>query len=291
MRAQPSLGAGPRPLTGATQQYHALWAWLFIRRTKAIKDKAAELGITDPKEMDGLGALTREKKAKDLTRSQLHDIWWQRLAPAEKAFLDALKMRQTRSQEMGLSAEAGFTPLKTLLGQSNTAILALESSPFVVQPKNDREAVAFAVEHIFERQSVVSERELITEALQWGYGLATVDGVKQAVKEMPLIRVEKGGQTLLTTAEVLAEEKRIVRECQLGKNGYAPIFADWRIQDKQLNPQQREAVLSVLNSRDFITGISGKGRAKLLCCMRPNAALMRRGKSCLSLLQHQRPRG
>ena len=89
----------------------------------------------------------------------------------------------------------------------------------------------------------------------------------------------------------MAEEKRIVRECQLGKNGYAPIFADWRIQDKQLNPQQREAVLSVLNSRDFITGISGKGRAKLLCCMRPNAALMRRGKSCLSLLQHQRPRG
>jgi hypothetical protein len=30
MIAQPSLGAGPRPLPGAPQQYHALWAWLFI---------------------------------------------------------------------------------------------------------------------------------------------------------------------------------------------------------------------------------------------------------------------
>ena len=30
MRAQPSLGAGPRPLTGATQQYHALRGGSFL---------------------------------------------------------------------------------------------------------------------------------------------------------------------------------------------------------------------------------------------------------------------
>jgi conjugative relaxase-like TrwC/TraI family protein len=239
----------------------------FSRRTKAIKDKAKELGITDAKDMDGLGALTREKKAKELSKTELHAIWWQRLTPEEKTILGSLKTRLLRSPEMQLSPDLARVPLKDFLGTSNTAIPVLDNTPFVVQPKNDREAVAFAIEHLFERKSVVTERELITEALQWGYGMATVEGVKNAAKDFPLIRVEKDGRTLLTTREVLAEEKRLIRECKNGKENYPPLHLDWQIQNEQLNEQQRAAVLSVMRSRDFITGIAGKagtGKTTLL---------------------------
>jgi len=41
------LGAGPWPLTGATWQYHALWAWLFIEDVFALlADQAAETADT-----------------------------------------------------------------------------------------------------------------------------------------------------------------------------------------------------------------------------------------------------
>jgi len=226
----------------------------FSRRTRTIQEKAAELGITDPQKMDALGAMTREKKIKELTKSQLHEIWWGRLTPSEKAWLDGLGMRQTRVIEA--------SSLKELLGQSPVAL-----NIQTVQPKNNREAVAFAVEHVFERKSVVSERELITEALRWGYGLVTVDGVRKSVKEFSLLRIDSNGETLLTTHEVLAEERRILLECKSGKSVYPAINPNWQIQDKQLNAQQQAAVMSVLRSQDFITGIAGKagtGKTTLL---------------------------
>lgn len=239
----------------------------FSRRTKAIQAKAKELGITDPKLLDGLGALTREKKAKDLSKTELHAIWWQRLTPEEKTILEGLKKGLTRSPANELSPERSFEQSSALLGKSGTVLEVLGVPGPMVEPMDSREAVAFALEHIFERQSVVSERELITEALRWGYGVATVNGVKAVVKEVPMIRIQRDGQTLLTTSEVLAEEKRIVRECKQGREKYPPLFPGWRIQDEKLNSQQQEAVHSVLNSRDFITGISGKsgtGKTTLL---------------------------
>ena len=234
----------------------------FSNRTKIIQAEARRRGYTTAAEKDGLAALTREKKAKDLTKSELHALWWARLTPEEKTALEGLKTRLTRSPEPVLTPEAPLARSKEFLGRSGAALEVLR-----VAPQNDREAVAFALEHIFERASVVSEKDLLAEALQWGFGRATVEGVKAAVKAFPLIRVERAGRTLLTTAEVLAEEQRIVSRCLQGKGKLRALDPAWRIQDESLNPQQREAVLHVLRSRDFITGISGKagtGKTTLL---------------------------
>ena len=135
------------------------------------------------------------------------------------------------------------------------------------EPRQAHKAVAFALEHLFERRSVVDARELVTEALKWGYGRVTVEGVQAAVKEFPLIRVEKNGRELITTREVLREEQRITTRCQAGKGKLAALNPDWAIEDRRLNPQQRAAVFHVLHSRDLITGISGKagtGKTTLL---------------------------
>ncbi len=212
----------------------------FSRRSEVVKTKEKELGDLTAKERDGLAALTREKKAKDLSKTELHALWWERLSPEDTNELNALgaHLERRRYQEL-------VKP----------------------EPKQNKEAVAFALEHIFERASVVSERELITEALKWGYGRATLAGVRAEVNSLPLIRVEHNGQKLLTTPEVLKEEKRIVERCQRGKGKYPTLHSYWHIQDKALNAQQKEAVFHVLRSRDFITGIAGKagtGKTTLL---------------------------
>jgi len=104
----------------------------------------------------------------------------------------------------------------------------------------------------------VTEKQLMAEALNsFCVGKATLAGIRQAVKEAPLIRREWNGRMFVTTERVLAEEKRIAGKCLAGKGKYEPMNEFWKIEDKTLNDQQQNAVRHVLNSTDFITGIAG----------------------------------
>jgi len=129
----------------------------------------------------------------------------------------------------------------------------------VVPPEHDRRAVAFAIQHLFERQSMVSEIQLIGESLaNWNLGRATVAGVKQAIKETPLLYAERDDKVFVTTPEVLAEEQRLIQHCLAGQGRYEQFNEFWRIEDETLTEQQRAAVQHILNSRDFVVGICGK---------------------------------
>jgi ATP-dependent exoDNAse (exonuclease V) alpha subunit len=71
----------------------------------------------------------------------------------------------------------------------------------------------------------------------------------------------------LTTEEIRAEERRIIEGCRNGLGQFEPMNPNWKIEDENLKEQQREAVGHVLNSRDWIVGISGKagtGKTTLL---------------------------
>lgn len=235
----------------------------FSNRMKRVKDEAEKRGLTTAAEMDGLAALTREGKMKDKTRSELREIWWQRLTPEDKKAFEGIRTRLMRNPQMASTAKMSPEQVWQFLGRSD-----ITKPPILAnQSKIDHRAVAFALEHVFERASVVSEQELVTEALQWGYGEATIEGVWAAVRQFPLLRVESHGETLLTTSEILAEEKRIIREARKGKGIFPPLRAIWQIHDQRLNDQQRDAVMHILHSEDFITGISGKagtGKTTLL---------------------------
>jgi hypothetical protein len=138
----------------------------------------------------------------------------------------------------------------------------------VVVTDHDRRAVVLAMEHLFERASTVTERQLIAEASRnWCIAKTTLEGIKQAVAEAPLLRRELNGRVLVTTPWVLAEEQRIAEVCRNGRLQKEPMNDNWKIEDESLNGQQRKAVLHVLNSRDLVTGISGKagtGKTTLL---------------------------
>jgi conjugative relaxase-like TrwC/TraI family protein len=219
----------------------------FSKRTAVILKRAEELGITDPKELAQLGAKTRKRKNHEMSQRELHENWWAQLTPEDKRQLDAAGRH--RQQELAMQQE-GIAFTQTRGGKSAAA---------VTEPsREDLRAVKFAVEHLFERQSVVFEKELITEALQWGYGKATLAGVTLAVKEWTLIRGQRQEQTVMTTKEVLNEENRIVERCKNGKNTLPSLNANWEIQDQRLGAQQRDAVFHIIRSHDFITGVVGK---------------------------------
>jgi conjugative relaxase-like TrwC/TraI family protein len=57
----------------------------FSRRTHQINQAAEKRGITDPRDKDKLGALTRERKRKDATMPELRARWRERLTDDERA--------------------------------------------------------------------------------------------------------------------------------------------------------------------------------------------------------------
>ncbi len=105
----------------------------FSRRTSLIEEKAKEKGITDAKKKAELGASTRERKQKDMTFDGLRSMWTGRMSPEELA-----------------SVEKAAASIGSKARKENEHAI--------------REAVDLAVEHTFERKSVLPERQLFAAA-------------------------------------------------------------------------------------------------------------------------------
>ncbi len=274
----------------------------FSRRTKTIEEYAQQHGITDPVLKAQLGVMTRERKSKDLAISEIEPFWWANLTPAEEKALNDAGALLARSRASELSRQLAGKPIKgaalvageatasrMALGQKDEAWAKARGKPArdgqrmsmneatrppasVTYPikvtDHDRRAVALAMEHLFERNSVVSELQLKGEALRmFSLQKATPEGIDQVVANAPLIRKERDGRMLVTTAEVLAEENRIADQCLFGQGRSEPINEFWKIRDEELTAEQQNAVSHVLNSRDFITGIAGNpgvGKTRIL---------------------------
>jgi conjugative relaxase-like TrwC/TraI family protein len=207
----------------------------YSRRTAKIEKVAKEKGIVDPKEKDKLGAKTRAKKDSTLTWDELRQAWRDRLTPEELQAIASVHSRVQRPEAL---------------------------------PSRDAAAVAFAVAHCFEKESVVSEKQLQAEALRRGLGAVTVDGIRQAMEKQNLIVREIDGRRLATTPAILAEEERMLDAVREGRGVLAPLVGrhhpiarDW------LNADQRQAVKHLWESPDrflFIRGAAGVGKTTLL---------------------------
>jgi hypothetical protein len=111
---------------------------LFSRRTERIESRAQELGITDARQKDSLGARTREAKGTVYRSDELRALWWSKLDEAERLAVQAVMNR-----------DVILTPR---------------------DPNIAREAIFNAANHCFERESVVSVDKLLTTALRFGIG-------------------------------------------------------------------------------------------------------------------------
>ncbi|RYU92690.1 conjugal transfer protein [Emticicia agri] len=211
---------------------------LFSKRTDEIGRMAKEKGIIDAKELDELGARTRSKKQKGHSMEDLTIEW----------------RRQIHEQ----SEKEGK--------QENPVIrYAKQKEERLLTPE---QCIDFAVQHGFERASVLQDRRLLASAYRYSIGHAKVslEGITENfAQDSRLIHVEEKGKLMTTTKAVLAEEQRMVRLARQGQGKLRPIYN--QLPELQSKGQQKAAiehVLSTTNRVSIITGKAGTGKTTTL---------------------------
>ena len=210
----------------------------FSRRTAQIDAEAKAKGITGEARAE-LGAKTRERKAKALSMPELRAEWRGRLSDDEARAVTLLASRIGREPE----------------------------------PRDERtaalDAVRWAADHSFERNSVVPERTLLRESLRRSYGAAPRDAVEAEAGRLDLIRADREGRRWVTTPGVLTEETAVVTFARRGRGTRVPLgkgqphaFArTW------LNDGQKRAVRHVLECSDrvmIVRGAAGVGKTTMM---------------------------
>jgi conjugative relaxase-like TrwC/TraI family protein len=202
----------------------------FSRRAQLIEEEAAKRGIVDAKQKAGLGRKTRNAKNADLTIGELRAEWNKRLTEGDK-----LALRAARSQAKG----EAITP---------------------------KQSLDHAIEHSFERASVVREKQLLAEALMHGVGSVSVDAVTREAGTADVIVKDVGGVRYATTKQVYREETDMVAFVRSGR-GTCKKLAQKLPTESGLSPEQREAAEKILGSRDQVIGLrggAGTGKTRLM---------------------------
>jgi conjugative relaxase-like TrwC/TraI family protein len=209
----------------------------FSRRNALIAKVAEKEGLNTGAGRADLGAKTRERKNKNLSMGELRQEWMSRLTPDERSALANVEKR--------------------------IGTLAIPERESVA-----REAASLAVEHCFERKSVVPERMVITEALKRSVGQVSRQRVEQAVAGQNLLLGERDGRRVATTAAVLAEEKGMIDFARDGRGTCAPFAKDAHAFKREwLNKEQRRAVEHILQSQDrviVVRGAAGTGKTSMM---------------------------
>lgn len=237
----------------------------FSRRTQEIEAAAKRLGITDPSAKGRVGARTRSKKDKNLGRTELATIWQQRLSPDEAEWLHGI------TQGPGLRQQD--------LDTGNSLWQQTYDRQQRITPD---EALSHAIEHVFARKAVESDRRLVAEALKMAVGHVQPDELWKAIEAHPeLLSRNEGGERWMTTRAVLEEEKAVLQFAVAGKGTSLPLGAGCGGREGEqykigsmaerdgiaLNPSQIAAVEHLMESRDrvmLLRGGAGTGKTTLL---------------------------
>ena len=205
----------------------------FSRRTEIIEAEAERLGVTDAKTKGELGRRTRERKSETAaSMSELRADWAARIAAPELQTIGAARTGQ---------------PTLTM---------------------NAVQGMDYALSHCFERESVVTEKELLKHALIEGVGTATVEQVQGEISRYGIIRRDVAGQRYVTTKGVYMEEVEMVAFARDGRGKHRKLGGSKApTLDPHLSREQRDAALVILNSRDTVTqlrGGAGTGKTRMM---------------------------
>ncbi|MBW4889202.1 relaxase domain-containing protein [Mucilaginibacter sp. HMF5004] len=211
---------------------------LFSKRTNEIGQFAKEHGITDAKAMSELGARTRSKKQKGLTMAELKTEW----------------VKQINEEVIYEPQEADkairFAPKKEAIKAKAV------------------DCIDYAVNHAFERASVMPDRRLLETAYKQSIGnrsIALDDITNEFLNETNIIFIKDKYRTYCTTHEVLIEEKQMVDLARQGQGKMKPLFNDVPVM--QLEGQQAEAIAHILTTPhqvSIIRGAAGSGKTKVM---------------------------
>jgi conjugative relaxase-like TrwC/TraI family protein len=221
----------------------------FSKRTNEIGQYAQEKGITGAKALSEIGAKTRAKKQAGMPMSELKNIWRQQIGRLEN-----------------ISGSEKEQPVRV--------------PPKPMQPQSGKRCVDYALQHSFERASVMGERRLLEQAFRYGIGDGAIssDAIAKAFKEdQRIIRITEHGRVSCTTHQVLKEEQEMVRLAK-ARRGTMPRLYEIP-PDTRLPDQQHAAVKHVLTTTNRVAIIRGAAGAGKMTLMRYAIALIeKKGK-------------
>ena len=117
----------------------------------------------------------------------------------------------------------------------------------------EKQALNYAVAHVFERKSVVPEHELLNAALSQRLGEVDLPALKASMKSSAdLVKTERG----FSTPQILATELDLIQMVNAGCDAVAPLHPGYKPAD-WLGEDQRRAIYHVLRTSDRITGLRG----------------------------------
>ena len=216
----------------------------FSKRDAEVDRALAQL-LTDKPELAGanvaemralLATKTRARKEKDLSRDELRTLWGAQLNDSERAELRRLKESSAQDVRDRKSITLG-------------------------------EAVQWAEDHLFDRNSVVLECQVWQEALGRARGEDFfVSQLTDFTRQRDYIRnTERPGE--VTLREVLLREYEIVRTAREGVAASWPLVANPRLPNPQLDDEQRQALDGLLGSTNTVSvfrGGAGTGKSFVL---------------------------
>jgi conjugative relaxase-like TrwC/TraI family protein len=210
---------------------------LFSKRTNEIGQLAKDQQITDAKELDQLGGRTRAKKKKGLTIPELRAYWIEQI------------------KEMGFD-----------LGLKNTVLrFAQPIKGLLIKARN---AVDYALDHQFERASVVPERKLLESAIRYAIGCprVTISGIEKIFgRNKNIIKSQDEDGVSCSTVEIVKEELAIVELVNQTKGQNNPAYQT--PPTLTLEGEQAAAIHHVLTTPDpvsIIMGRAGTGKTSLM---------------------------
>jgi conjugative relaxase-like TrwC/TraI family protein len=203
------------------------------QRHKEIEKRAEELGATSPLEMARMGATTRLAKREDLSLADCRSFWDSSRTPEE------------------------------LEGRAECIRRAREGSNPPPEPAAE-EAVRWAIEHQFCRNSIVRYTDLEVTAMERMMGRGRPEELLPQFERQGLLLKE--GQA--TTEKVLAQERRIIAFASETRGSMAPLGLGGKQPDLTgMTNDQRNACRQCWTSTDaivLIKGGAGTGKSHLM---------------------------
>jgi conjugative relaxase-like TrwC/TraI family protein len=203
---------------------------------KLLMDKPELMGANLKELRAKLATEKRTRKQKDISRDELRTLWDAQLSEAERAVLLQLSRQQNPAQK-----------------EEKKVSIA--------------EAVQWAEEHLFERNSVVLECQVWQEALGRARGESfSVSELTAFTRQRGYIRDnERPGE--VTLRDVLLRETEIVQTVKEGVAACHPLAANPRPVEALLDEEQRRALDALLSSTNAVSvfrGGAGTGKSFVL---------------------------
>jgi conjugative relaxase-like TrwC/TraI family protein len=233
---------------------HAL-GYETVRTSKAFEIKGVSQALCTrfskrSKERDTVVAEMEKRLGRKISNNEVSNA----VHKTRSRKLKGIGTEEVRSRQLAQMSAAEIAALRSVKERADGTAVSPE-------PVSQEQALSYAVEHVFERDSVVPQEQVLRHALVEGRGCLDLQQLKEKVRgSNEFIRV--GGVAasapgaLVSTRNILETELYLIDQMNAGKDAFTPLHPGFNL-SAQLGDDQRKALELILHSPDQFTGIRG----------------------------------